>query len=42
MRDRGHPDDLLSAFLDDELAEADALAVARHVGACQDLSLIHI
>lgn len=36
MRDRGHPDDLLSAFLDDELAEADALAVARHVGACQD------
>lgn len=36
MRDRGHPDDLLSAFLDDELDEADALRVARHLDTCPD------
>lgn len=34
MRDARHPDDRLSAFLDDELAEADAIEVARHVAAC--------
>lgn len=31
---RGHPEARLSAFLDDELPEADALAVARHVTRC--------
>jgi anti-sigma factor RsiW len=36
MRDRGHPDDLLSAFLDDELDEPDALRVAHHLAACRD------
>jgi len=36
MRDRGHPDDLLSAFLDDELEEADALRVARHLSGCPE------
>lgn len=34
MRDRGHPDDLLSAFLDDELDEATATRVTEHVAAC--------
>lgn len=34
MRDRGHPEDLLSAFLDDELEEATSLRVARHLAAC--------
>jgi anti-sigma factor RsiW len=34
MRDRGHPDALLSAFLDDELEEATATRVTRHVAAC--------
>lgn len=34
MRDRGHPDELLSAFLDDELDEATSLRVARHLAAC--------
>lgn len=34
MRDRGHPDELLSAFLDDELREADALRVTRHLDGC--------
>lgn len=40
MRDGRHPDDRLSAFLDDELPEDDAIAVARHVAdcdSCQDL-----
>lgn len=36
MRDRGHPDDLLSAFLDDELEEAESLRVARHLASCRD------
>lgn len=36
MRDRGHPDDLLSAFLDDELEEAASLRVARHLATCRD------
>lgn len=36
MRDRGHPDDLLSAFLDDELDEASALRVTRHLADCPD------
>lgn len=39
MRDGRHPDDRLSAFLDDELAEREAIEVARHVatcGSCQD------
>jgi anti-sigma factor RsiW len=39
MRDGRHPDDRLSAFLDDELDEGDAIEVARHVagcGSCQD------
>jgi anti-sigma factor RsiW len=34
MRDRGHPEDLLSAFLDDELDEATASRVTEHVAAC--------
>src|SRR5690606_12913690 len=34
MRDRGHPDDLLSAFLDDELDEPTASRVTEHVAAC--------
>lgn len=34
MRDRGHPDDLLSAFLDDELDEATATRVTSHVADC--------
>lgn len=34
MRDRGHPDTQLSAFLDDELDEADALRVTRHLADC--------
>lgn len=34
MRDPRHPDDLLSAFLDDELDEATALRVTRHVADC--------
>lgn len=34
MRDRGHPDDLLSAFLDDELDEPDASHVTRHLAVC--------
>ena len=34
MRDRGHPDDLLSAFLDDELDEAAATRVTRHLAEC--------
>lgn len=36
MRDRGHPDDLLSAFLDDELDEASATRVTRHLADCPD------
>lgn len=35
MRDRGHPDERLSAFLDDELDEADALQVTRHLATCE-------
>lgn len=34
MRDRGHPDDLLSAFLDDELGEVEASRVTTHVADC--------
>ena len=34
MRDPRHPDDLLSAFLDDELDEATSLRVTRHVADC--------
>ncbi len=34
MRDLGHPDDLLSAFLDDELDEAEATRVTRHLADC--------
>ncbi len=34
MRERGHPDDLLSAFLDDELDEPDASHVTRHLATC--------
>lgn len=34
MRDRGHPDDLLSAFLDDELDEPASSRVTHHLGAC--------
>ncbi len=34
MRERGHPDARLSAFLDDELDEAEALQVTRHLAAC--------
>lgn len=34
MRDRGHPDDLLSAFLDDELDEPTASRVTQHVASC--------
>lgn len=34
MRDRRHPDDLLSAFLDDELDEPDASHVTRHLAGC--------
>lgn len=34
MRDRGHPDELLSAFLDDELDETTSLDVARHLDEC--------
>jgi anti-sigma factor RsiW len=34
MRDARHPEDDLSAFLDDELPEDAALAVARHVADC--------
>lgn len=35
MRDRGHPDEKLSAFLDDELDEPDASHVTRHLAACE-------
>lgn len=35
MRDRGHPDAQLSAFLDDELDEASALRVTRHLTTCE-------
>lgn len=34
MRDRGHPDELLSAFLDDELDEPDASQVTTHLATC--------
>lgn len=34
MRDRGHPDELLSAFLDDELDEPDASQVTHHLATC--------
>ena len=34
MRELGHPDDLLSAFLDDELDEATASRVTRHLADC--------
>jgi anti-sigma factor RsiW len=32
----GHEGDRLSAFLDDELGERDALAVTRHLARCED------
>lgn len=35
MRERGHPDELLSAFLDDELDEGDASQVTRHLATCE-------
>lgn len=34
MRDRGHPDEKLSAFLDDELDEPEASHVTRHLATC--------
>lgn len=34
MRERGHPDAELSAFLDDELDEAAARRVTQHVAGC--------
>ena len=34
MRERGHPDAELSAFLDDELDEVAARRVTRHVAGC--------
>lgn len=34
MRDPRHPDDLLSAFLDDELDESSASRVTRHLADC--------
>jgi anti-sigma factor RsiW len=36
MRDGRHPDNRLSAFLDDELDESEGLDVARHLAECAD------